>query len=58
MARTSPQQILLTLRSEKGQGLVEYSLITLLVVVIVMGAIDVLSGGLTEWFEVAIDAFP
>ncbi len=58
MARTSLQQILLTLRSEKGQGLVEYSLITLLVAVMVMGAIDVLGGGVTEWFEVAIDAFP
>jgi Flp pilus assembly pilin Flp len=58
MVRKSLQRILLTLRGEKGQGLVEYSLITLLVAVMVMGAINVLGGGVAEWFEVVTDQFP
>ena len=43
------------LKNEAGQGMVEYGLIIALVAVVVIGAITLLSGGITNTFKKATD---
>jgi len=43
------------LMNEEGQGMVEYGLIIALVAVVVIGAIKLLSGGITNTFTKATD---
>jgi pilus assembly protein Flp/PilA len=38
-------------REESGQGMAEYGLIIALVAIVLIGALNVLSGGLTDIFE-------
>ena len=42
-------------KSESGQGMVEYGLIIALVAVVVIGAITLLSGGISNTFKKATD---
>lgn len=43
------------LRSKKGQGLVEYALILVLIVAIVLAAMEILKGGTNNAFTKVVD---
>jgi len=43
--------IVSTLKSQKGQGLVEYALILVLVSIVVIAALTLLGGGITNVFN-------
>ena len=51
------QELLLKLKSEKGQGLVEYALIIALVSVLLVVALGLLRGGIAGVFNDIIAAF-
>jgi len=46
------------MQCEEGQGLVEYALILVLVAVVLVGALQLLKGGLVNAFSFAVSQFP
>ena len=50
------KKLMAKMRDEKGQGLVEYALIIVLVSVALVGALGLLTGGITNAFNAAIAA--
>ena len=51
------QKMVMRLKSEKGQGLVEYALIIALVSVVLVAALNSLEVGIAGVFQDIIDAF-
>jgi len=45
-------------RNEKGQGMVEYALIIGLVAVVLVGALVLLSGGISNTFDAILEHLP